>query len=68
MHLDPAALEPSADGHKHCLVATVTVEVDKASKFMPIFKEALALCSDRNLHQVTGSRITRIQADGGGEV
>ena len=30
-------------------------------------KEALTLCSDRNLHQVTGSRITRIQADGGGE-
>ena len=30
-------------------------------------KEALTMCQDRNLHQITGSRIVRIQADGGGE-
>ena len=37
MHLDLAAFEPSADGHKHCLVAAVTVEIDKVSKLTPIF-------------------------------
>ena len=66
-----------------CLVAAVTIEVDKASKLLPIFvsmpkkdpvsglaaiKEALTLCNDRNLHQISGSRIVRIQADGGGEL
>ena len=30
-------------------------------------KEALTMCENRNLHQITGSRIVRIQADGGGE-
>ena len=30
-------------------------------------KEALTLCQDRNVHQITGSRIVRIQADGGGK-
>ena len=30
-------------------------------------KEALTLCQDRNLHQITNSRVVRIQADGGGE-
>ena len=25
------------------------------------------MCQDRNLHQIFGSRIVRIQADGGGE-
>ena len=30
-------------------------------------KEALTMCDNRNLHQITGSRIVRIQADGGGE-
>ena len=30
-------------------------------------KEALTLCNDCNLRQITGSRIVRIQADGGGE-
>ena len=82
MHLDLAAFEPSADGHRYCLVAVVTVAVDKVSKLLPIFvpipkrdavsglgavKEALTLCNDHNLHQIPGSRITRIQADGGGE-
>ena len=76
MRLDLAAFEPSADGRKYCLVAAVTVEIDRVSKLMPMFvpmlkkdavsglaaiKEALALCNDRNL-----SRITRIQAGGGG--
>ena len=80
--LRPAAFEPSADGHKCCLVAAVTVAVEKESKLLPIFtpmpkraavsglaavKEALTLCNDRNLRQITGSRIVRIQADGGGE-
>ena len=31
-------------------------------------KEALTLCNDCNLRQIAGSRITRAQADGGGEV
>ena len=72
MHLDLATF---ADGHRYCLVAVVAVEVDK---FLPVFvpilkkdavsglaavKEALTLY----LHQITGSSITRIQADGGGE-
>ena len=30
-------------------------------------QEALSMCEDRNLYQIKGSRITRIQADGGGE-
>ena len=30
-------------------------------------KEALSMCENRNLHQINGSRIVRIQADGGGE-
>ena len=64
------------------LVAVVTVEADCESKLLPIFtpipkrdavsglavvKEALTLCNDRKLPQIIGSRITRIQADGGGE-
>ena len=32
MHLDLPAVEPSADGHNYCLVAAVTVEIDKESK------------------------------------
>ena len=81
MHCDLAAFEASADGHKYCLVA-VTIEVDHESKQLPFFapmpkknavcattalKDALAMCENRNLHQITGSRIVRIQADGGGE-
>ena len=81
MHCDLAAFEASADGHKYCLVAAVTIEVDNVSKLLPFFvpikedavcataalKEALIMCENRNLHQIKGSRITRIQADGGGE-
>ena len=84
MHCDLAAfeVEASADGHKYCLVAAVTVEVDNVSKLLPFFipmpkkdavcataalKEALVMCDNRNLHQIKGSRVTRIQADGGGE-
>ena len=82
MHCDLAAFEASADGHKYCLVAAVTVEVDNVSKLLPFFipmpkkdavcataalKEALVMCDNRNLHQIKGSRVTRIQADGGGE-
>ena len=82
MHCDLAAFEASTDGHKYCLVAAVTIEVDNVSKLLPFFvpmpkkdaicataalKEALTMCENRNLHQITGSRITRIQADGGGE-
>ena len=82
MHCDLAAFESSADGHKYCLVAVVTVEVDNVSKLLPFFvplpkkdamcavtalKEALLMCDNRNLHQIKGSRVTRIQADGGGE-
>ena len=83
VHVDLAAFEASADGNKYCLVAAVTIEIDKESKLLPIFvpmpkkdavcalaaiKEALSLCQDRNLHQITGSRALRIQADGGGEL
>ena len=82
MHCDLAAFESSADGHKYCLVAAVTIEVDNVSKLLPFFipmpkkdavcatnalKEALLMCDNRNLHQIKGSRVTRIQADGGGE-
>ena len=82
MHLDLAAFEPSAAVHRYCLVAAMTVEIDKVFKLTPIFapmpkkgavsglaaiKEALTLCNDRSLHQITGSRVTRVQADGGGE-
>ena len=82
MHCDLAAFESSADGHKYCLVAAVTIEVDNVSKLLPFFvpmpkkdavcaiaalKEALVMCDNRNLHQIKGSRVTRIQADGGGE-
>ena len=82
MHCDLAAFEASTDGHKYCLVAAVTIEVDHESKLLPFFvpmpkkdavcataalKEALTMCENRNLHQITGSRIVRIQADGGGE-
>ena len=70
MHCDLAAFEASADGHKYCLVAAVTIEIDKESKLLPTvaaLKEALTICQDRNSHQITGSRIGRIQADGGGE-
>ena len=82
MYCDLAAFEASADGHKYCLVAAVTIEVDNVSKLLPFFipmqkkdaicataalKEALSMCDNRNLHQIKGSRVTRIQADGGGE-
>ena len=82
-HVNLATFEASADGNKYCLVAAVTIELEKESKLLPIFvpmpkkdapcalaaiKEALTLGQDRNLHQITGSRIARIQADGGGEL
>ena len=37
MHVELATFEPSADGHRYCLVAAVTVEIDKESKLLPIF-------------------------------
>ena len=40
MHCDLAALEASADGHKYCLVAAVTIEVNKESKLLPFFADA----------------------------
>ena len=73
MHCDLAAFESSADGHKYCLVAAVTIEVDNVSKLLPFFvtmpkkdavcaiaalKEALVMCDNRNLHQIKGSRVT----------
>ena len=79
MHCDLAAFEASADGYKYCLVAAVTIEINK--ELLPFFiplpekdavcavaalKEALTMCDNRNLHQIPGSRIVRIQADGGG--
>ena len=58
-------------------MAVVTVEAkcpnscpsfkkDAVSGFAAI-KEAFTLCNDCNSPQITGSRITRIQAEGGGE-
>ena len=38
-----------------------------AGSGLAAIKEALTLRNDRNLHQIVGSRITRIGADGGGE-
>ena len=82
MHCDLATFEAFADGRKYCLVAAVTIEIDKESKLLPTFipmpkndaicavvalKEVLTICQDHNLHQITGSRIVRLQADGGGE-
>ena len=82
MHCDLAAFEASADGHKYCLVAAVTIEVDQCVEVVTFLhpnaqercfvcvnalKEALLMCDNRNLHQIKGSRVTRIQADGGGE-
>ena len=37
MHCDLAAFEASADGHKYCLVAAVTIEVNHESKLLPFF-------------------------------
>ena len=31
MHCDLAAFEASADGHKYCLVAAMTIEINKES-------------------------------------
>ena len=82
MHCDLAAFEASADGSQVFLVAAVTIEVDNVSKLLPFFipmpkkdamcatnalKEALLMCDNRNLHQIKGTRVNRIQADGGGE-
>ena len=81
MHCD-LAFEASADGHKYCLVAAVTIEINKEFMLLPIFipmpkkdavcavavlKEALTMCDNRSLHQIPGSTIARIQADGVGE-
>ena len=78
MHCDLAAFEATADGHKYCLVAAVTIEINKESKLLPFsipmpkkdavcavaaLKEALTMCDNCNLHQIPAS----IQADGGGE-
>ena len=82
MHCDLAAFEASTGGYRYCLVAAVTIEINQESKLLPFFvsmlkkdavcaltalKEALTMCDNRNLHQIMGSRIVRIQADGGGE-
>ena len=36
MHLGLGTFEESADGHQYCLVAAVSIEVDKQSKFLPL--------------------------------
>ena len=71
MHCDLAAFEASAD----VLSPESPLRFDKESKLLPIFvpmpkkdatcavaaiKESLTLCQDRNLHQITGSRVMRI--------
>ena len=83
MHCDLATFEASTDGHKYCLVAAVTIEINRRIETPTILripmpkkdavcavealKEALTMCDNRNLHQIPGSRTVRIQADGGGE-
>ena len=62
MHCDLAAFEASVDGHKYCLVAAVTIKVDRESKLLTFFipmpkkdaacataalKEALTMCENR---------------------
>ena len=37
MHCDLAAFEASADGRKYCLVAAVTIAINKESKLLLIF-------------------------------
>ena len=54
MHCDLAAFEASADGHKYCLVAAVTIEVDNVSKLLPFFtpmpkKDAVCVLRSRVL-------------------
>ena len=74
MHCDLAAFESSADGHKYCLVAEVTIEVDNVSKLLPFFipmpkkdavcataalKEALTMCDNATC---TRSRVLELPA------
>ena len=48
MHCDLAAFEASADGHKYCLVAAVTIEINKESKTPTILhsyaQEGCSMC------------------------
>ena len=78
-HSSPLQMDTST-----ALLQQSRFDVEKESKLLPIcvpmpkkdavsglaaIKEALTLCMiDRNLHQITGSSITRIQADGGEEL
>ena len=47
MHCDLAAFEALADGHKYCLVAAVTIEINKESKLLPIF---IPICPRKMLY------------------
>ena len=50
MHCDLAAFEASADGHKYCLVAAVTIAVNRESKLLPFFvpmQERCSMCDSR---------------------
>ena len=82
-HLSPLQTDATSRKRCPDSVAAVTAEVETESMLLPIFipmpkkdafsglaaiKEALTLCNDRNLRQITGSRGTCIQADGGGEL
>ena len=60
MRCDLAAFEASADGHKYCLVAAVTIEVDSVSKLLPFFvpmPKKDAVCATAALKEALTVRI-----------
>ena len=57
LHCDLATFEASADGNKYCLVAAVTIEVDKESKLLLIFVPMPASFS----HQRSSTSLSRLQ-------
>ena len=82
MHVDLAAFESSADQIKYAFVSACTIRVDDEDRLLPIFipiprkdaatvlkavQDAMSLMGSRQLVQIPGSRIVRIQGDGGGE-
>ena len=61
MHCDLATFEASTDGHKYCLVAAVTIEVNHESKLLPFLvpmpkKDALVSSPTRKFEIYVGRR------------
>ena len=82
MHVDLATFESSADQMKYAFVSACTIQVDGEDRLLPIFipipckdastvlraiQDAMSLMGSRQLVQIPGNRIVRIQGDGGGE-